>query len=176
MPTRADEIELNMEETTSLESPKKPPSNRNAPGGPPGNRKALKHGLYAYKAMLNGDGLDERTSLFKALREKEQELVTALGGDPSPQEQAIIGDSVKNMLYIVSLDNYLMGLKSLVRKGRPHPVLAIRTTLSTHLRENLKTLGLKRVAKTLSLQDILTKDDDKPGNGTGTARMSSHEP
>jgi hypothetical protein len=49
--------------------------------------------------------------------------VSAAGGDPSPQERAIIGDSVKNMLYIASLDNYLMGLKSLVRKGRPHPVL-----------------------------------------------------
>src|SRR4029453_9718732 len=95
-----------------------------------------------------------------------QELVSALGGDPSPQEQAIIGDSVKNMLYIASLDNYLMGLKSLVRKGRPHPVFAIRTQLSAHLRENLKTLGLKRVAKNLSLHDTLAKDDDKPGTGT----------
>jgi hypothetical protein len=143
---------------------------RNAPGGPPRNKKALVHGFYSYKAMLNGDGLDERTSLFKALREKEQELVKALGGDPSPQEQAIIGDSVKNMLYIASLDNYLMGLKSLVRKGRPHPVLAIRTTLSTHLRENLKTLGLKRVAKTLTLNEILDKDDDKPeANGNSAA-------
>jgi hypothetical protein len=134
-------------------------------GAPQGNKNALKHGLHTYKAMLNGNGLDERTSLFKALREKEQELVTALGGDPSPQEQAIIGDSVKNMLYIASLDNYLMGLKSLVRKGRPHPVLAIRTTLSAHLRENVKTLGLKRVAKTLSLHEILDKDDDQQGNG-----------
>jgi hypothetical protein len=86
---------------------------------------------------------NERTSLFKALREKEQELVKALGGDPSPQEQAIIADSVKNMLYVASLDNYLMGLKSLVRKGRPHPVLAIRTQLSAHLRENLNDVGLK---------------------------------
>jgi hypothetical protein len=101
--------------------------------------------------MLNGEGLDERTSLFRALREKEQELAQALGGDPSPQEQAIIADSVKNMLYIASLDNYLMGLKSLVRKGRPHPVIAVRTQLAAHLRDNLKTLGLKRVAKTLSL-------------------------
>ncbi len=117
--------------------------------------------------MLNGDGLDERTSLFKAIREKEQELVKALGGDPSPQEQAIIGDSVKNILYIASLDNYLMGLKSLVRKGRPHPVLAIRTQLSAHLRENLKTLGLRPVAKNLSLTEILAKDDDQPANGTG---------
>src|SRR4030095_10606123 len=102
----------------------------------------------------------------KAVREKEQGLVKALGGDPSPQEQAIIGDSVKNMLYIASLDNYLMGLKSLVRKCRPHPVLAIRTQLSAHLRENLKTLGLKRVAKPLSLTEILANDDDHQGNGT----------
>lgn len=78
------------------------------------------------------------------------------------------------MLYIASLDNYLMELKSLVRKGRPHPVLAIKTTLSAHLRENLKTLGLKRVAKSLSLTEILTKDYDKPeANGAadeGAAR------
>ena len=139
---------------------------RPAIGAPKGSKNHFKHGFYTYKAMLNGNGLDERTSLFKALREKEKELVSALGGDPSPQEQAIIGDSVKNMLYIASLDNYLMGLKSLVRKGRPHPVLAIRTQLSAHLRENLKTLGLKRVSRTLSLHDILA-NDDTPATGTG---------
>jgi hypothetical protein len=54
---------------------------------PPRKKKALVHGFYSYKAMLNGDGSDERTSRFKALREKEQELISAaLGGDPSPQE------------------------------------------------------------------------------------------
>jgi hypothetical protein len=146
-----------------------------APPAPKGNKFAIKHGLYSYRAMLNGDGLDERTSLFKALREKEQELVKALGGDPSPQEQAIIGDSVKNMLYIASLDNYLMGLKSLVRKGRPHPVLAIRTQLSAHLRENLKTLGLKRVAKTLSLTEILGKDDDTPATANGADEKGTEQ-
>jgi len=128
---------------------------RFAPGGPSGNKKALKHGLYAYQAMLNGKGVDERTSPFKAMREKELELITALGGDPSPQQQAIIADTVKNMLYIASLDNYLMGLKSLVRKGKPHPVLAIRTRLSAHLRENLKTLGLRRVSQALTVTDVL---------------------
>jgi hypothetical protein len=67
---------------------------KNPGGAPTGNRNAVKHGLYVYKAMLNGNGLDERTSLFKALREKEQELIDAVGGDPSPQQQAIIADSV----------------------------------------------------------------------------------
>ena len=42
-----------------------------AGGAPRGNKNAVKHGLYVYKAMLNGKGLDERTSLYKALREKE---------------------------------------------------------------------------------------------------------
>jgi hypothetical protein len=79
-------------------------SRKRAGGAPPGNKNNLVHGLYSYKAMLNGKGLDQRTSLFNALREKEQELVSALNGDPSPQQQAIIGDSVKNMLYIASLD------------------------------------------------------------------------
>ena len=50
-----------------------------AVAAPPGNGNAVKHGLHSYKAMLNGNGLDERTSLFKALREKEQELFKALG-------------------------------------------------------------------------------------------------
>jgi hypothetical protein len=45
-------------------------ANERARGAPPGNKNALVHGLHSYKAMLNGDGLDQRTSLFKALREK----------------------------------------------------------------------------------------------------------
>jgi hypothetical protein len=148
-------------------------ANKNSGGkpgrsGPPGNQHNLKHGLYSYKAMLNGDDLDQRTSLYRALRDKGQELTAALGGDPSPQEQAIISDTIKNMLYVASLDNYLMSLKSLVRKGKAHPVLAIRTQLSAHLRENLKTLGLKRVSRTLSLGEILSRDD-KPLDGNGAA-------
>ena len=107
----------------------------------------MQHGLCSLRAMLNGDGLDRRTSLYHALAEKERELVSALGGDPSPQERAIIGDTVKNMLYVGSLDAYLMSLKSLVRKGRVHPVVDVRTRLAAHVRENLKTLGLKRVPR-----------------------------
>ena len=51
------------------------------------------------------------------------------------------------MLYVSSLDACLMGLKSLVRKGRCHPVVDVRTELAVHLRENIKTLGLKRVPR-----------------------------
>ena len=144
-------------------------------GGPPGNKKALRHGLYSLRAMLNGDGLDRRTSLYRALAEKESELTSALGGDPSPQERAIIGDSVKTMLYIGSLDVYLMQLKSLVRKGRLHNVLIERTRLAGHLRENLKTLGLKRVPKEIpdlarELQQIQVQEQEEKPEGNEERR------
>jgi len=151
-------------------------SGQPARSGPPGNKNAVKHGLYVYKAMLNGDGLDKRTSLYRALAEKEQELITALGGDPSPQELAIISDCVKTMLYIASLDNYLMGLKSLVRKGRPHPVIATRVQLVASLRESLKVIGLKRVSKTLSLHEILAQPDSEHETTTNSAATKSENP
>ena len=96
-----------LETRVSTECPGSQPKvghGQRARSGPPGNKNAVKHGLYVYQAMLNGKGLDERTSLFKALCDKEQELVTALGRDPSPQQKAIISDSVKNMLYVASLE------------------------------------------------------------------------
>jgi len=136
-------------------------SNHNAGGAPLGNQNALRHGLYSLRAMLNGDGLDRRTSLYRALTEKEQELISALGGDPSPQERVIIADTVKTMLFIGSLDHYLLQLKSLVRKGKVHSVLGERTRLAGHLRENLKTLGLKRVAKPVpSFDEWLAEGQD----------------
>ena len=121
------------------------------PGPPKGSRNHLVHGLYMYREMMNGGNLDRRSGLYHALREKEQELIEALGGDPSPQERAIISDTVTHLLFRGSLERYLLGLKSLVRKGRVHVVVAERTRIGAHIRENLKTLGLKRVARELDI-------------------------
>jgi hypothetical protein len=49
----------------------------------PGNRNAVNHGVHAYKAMLNGDGLDE-DAVIHVLREKEWELVTTLDSTVLP--------------------------------------------------------------------------------------------
>ena len=118
-------------------------------GGQKGNSNSLHHGYYALKALLNGGRLDKRTAIYRVLREKERQLISALGGDEnvSPQEVVLIADSVKVMLYLASLDTYLLGLKTLLRKGRVRDALIQRVKLAGHLRENLKTLGLKRVAK-----------------------------
>src|SRR4030095_6481177 len=135
--------------------------------GPPyGSRNHLVHGLYMYREMLNGGNLDRRSGLYHALREKEQELIDALGGDPSPQERAIISDTVTHLLFKGSLDRYLMQLKSLVRKGKVHAVVAERTRIGAHIRENLKTLGLKRVVRTKSLDEILAEEGDESNNVT----------
>jgi len=139
---------------------------KRARSGPPGNLNAFKHGVLALDRRLKEGRLDGRSSISKALRAKEQELVTALGGDPSPQEMALISDTAKTMLYIASLDVYLTGLKTLVRKGKVHPVLSERVRLAGHLRENLKTLGLKRVSKTLTLEEMFAEDAEEGQGAT----------
>src|SRR5262245_30888937 len=141
----------------------KPSSNG---GAPKRNHNAVKHGLYAFKRVLDGDSIDRRSSLYKTLRVKELELINALGGGPSPQERIIITDCVKSLLYVGTCDNYLLSLRSLIRKSKPHPVLAIRTQLASHLRENLKTLGLKRVPKELDIARRYQLMQDTKGSNT----------
>lgn len=123
--------------------------------GPPGNLNSAKHGLWALDRRLKEGRLDGRSAISKWLRAREQDYIAALGGDPSPQEMVLIRDSARTELYKDTLDAYLARLKTVVRKGKVHAVLSERTRLAAHLRENLKTIGLKRVKKELSLQDYL---------------------
>src|SRR6516162_8399346 len=128
---------------------------------PRGNSYAVKHSLHRYRRMLAGGKLDARSSLYKVLHEKERELVAALGGDPSPQERIIIADAVKSMLYVGTLDEYLLKRDgSIVKKTRVIPVVDTRTKLASHLRDNLRALGLHRRVKQQSLGEILSQHDD----------------
>src|SRR5215813_3872295 len=106
-------------------------------GAPKGSANAFKHGKYQLQRLLLDGGPKKSTALYRVIAAKEQELIASLGGDPSPQELIIIKDTIKTMLFKGSLDRYLMGLKSLVRKGRIHGVLAERTRLAAHEKENL---------------------------------------
>jgi hypothetical protein len=56
--------------------------------------------------------------------------------------------------------------------ARRHPLLEFRPRLAAHRRDTIKTLGLKRVSKTLTWQELLAQDEQpadqpasKPGNG-----------
>jgi hypothetical protein len=162
-----------MEATTSLEPPNKRTGGRSAPGGPPGNMKAAKHGVYSLTAARRRGKIDKRTSFGKAFERHKAEYVAHLGGDQlSAMELAIIEDTVWTDFYAAAYDIYLSSLKSVIRKGRPHPIVDARTRLASHRRENLKTLGLKRVSKVIGVDAIRQRyerqDDDKPeatGNG-----------
>jgi hypothetical protein len=168
-----------MEETTttppSIEPAKDVLGRGKAPGGPPGNQHAKKHGVRALQAARRVGKIDKRTSFGQAFERRKREYVAHLGGDVSTMELAIIEDTVWTDFYVMNYDVYLSSLKSTIRKGRPHPIIDARTRLAAHRRENLKLLGLKRVAKTLSLTEILAKDDDTPANGNGANQGQSEE-
>jgi hypothetical protein len=146
---------------------------------PKGNQLAVKHSLHVYRRMLSGTKLDGRTSLHKVLREKECELIAALGGDPSPQQRVIIADAVKTMLYVGTLDEYLISLDGgIVGKGKVIPVVDTRTKLAGHLREDLRALGLHRRVTTPRLADVLHQDEeppDKPDNDYDKAEVRQNE-
>ena len=111
-----------MESTTGIEPPKRP-RNRNAPGGPPGNQKAKKHGVRGLQIARKVGKLDKRTSFGQAFERRKREYVAHLGGDQlSAMELAIIEDTVWTDFYTTAYDLYLSKLKSVIRKGRPHPM------------------------------------------------------
>jgi hypothetical protein len=116
-----------------------------------GNSLAAKHSLWRLRRMLNSK-LDHRTTVYKVLCEKEQELITSLGGDPSPQERILIADAVKNILYIGTIDEYLLALDGgIIRNNKLLPVIEQRTALASHLRRTLEALGLQRVSRDIDL-------------------------
>jgi hypothetical protein len=164
-----------MEATTttppSIEPARDVLGRKKAPGGPPGNQHAKKHGVRGLQIARRVGKIDKRTSFGQAFERRKREYVSHLGGSDqlSAMELAIVEDTVWTDFYVTAYDVYLSSLKSVIRKGRPHPIIDARTKLAAHRRENLKTLGLKRVAKTLSLTEILSKDDDTPANGNGAA-------
>jgi hypothetical protein len=143
----------------------------NAPGGPHGNQHAKKHGVRGLQAARRVGKIDKRTSFGQAFEKRRREYVAHLGGDVSTMEMAIVEDSIWTDFYITSYDVYLASLKSVIRKGRPHPIIDARTRLAAHRRENLKLLGLKRRVRVESLDEILAKDDDTPANGNGEFKV-----
>jgi hypothetical protein len=49
-----------------------------------------------------------------------------------------------------------------IRKCKIHPVYTLRAQLVAQRRETLKLLGLKRISKQITLQEILSQQDDEP--------------
>ena len=161
-----------MSDMDDIEQPEKPKSkytNRGGHGGPKGNQKGLKHGYYSLVRFIKNRGgvLDKRTILGKMVTETAQQLEADLGGDLSTAQRMLVEDVALDTLLLRGINKKIADVLP-IRKGRVNPVYGLRFQLITQRREHLKLLGLQRRAKTLSLNEILTKDDT-PANGNSAA-------
>ena len=112
---------------------------------------------------INGSRPNGNTKLGRAFRAREREYLRDLGGEDNaslPQRQ-LCNDNVWCDLIIATIDYQLEGKRQLTRKGRPHPLIELRMRIAAHRRDNYKLTGIKRITKTLTLQEILDQDDSE---------------
>ena len=118
------------------------------PGGQPKNENAIRHGAYQSLAKLDG-----RTREAQALRQVEAELVSAIGGDPSPQQILIIKRACVKALRCALMEAVLIS-----DRNPSHELEQNYLRFSRDLREDLRTLGLQKQAKeVIDLEDYVTR-------------------
>ncbi len=108
-------------------------------GPPKNNTNAAKSGAFADLRRRN---LDQRTKLARALRSVEAELVSALGGDPSPQEIILVDRAVYKLARIT-----LFEAATVTGEGRTEETDKIYLAWANSLRLDLQALGLERRQK-----------------------------
>lgn len=100
-----------------------------------GNKLAWKHGAYVEK-------WDSRTREARAVKEIQARLVSALGGDPSPQEILLIQRAAVKALRCALLEAAMFGNGQLAERTEQHYIRWAR-----ELRSDLQALGLSRKQK-----------------------------
>jgi hypothetical protein len=140
-------------------------------GGQPGNTNKFRHGAYSLLAMrIKGLRPNGNTKLGRAFRAREREYLRDMGGqeNASLAERQVANDNTWCDFLIATMDCQLENKHQLVRKGKPHPLIDLRMRIAAHRRENYKLIGVKRVVKQLTLQDVLEQasdnDSDQPDN------------
>ena len=128
---------------------------------------AQKHGLTTLKhavKQLGSRAIDRRTTVGRELAKWRADVIADLGGQDtiSTQQSALVDLAVKSKLLLDSVDAWLLVQPSLinVRKRSLLPVVIQRQALADALARYLSTLGLKRVIKTKSLDEILSEDQE----------------
>jgi hypothetical protein len=129
--------------------------------GPPGNKNARTHGMYALKRAVRERGLDAidgRSALGRALREYRADLVRDLGGEESlsTAELHLVDLAVRDKLFLDSLDAALAERPLLNRKrGSVAPALEARFRMADAATRRLQALGLKRRTRRKTVQEII---------------------
>jgi hypothetical protein len=110
-----------------------------------GAGRPAKHGAYSSLAAL-----DNRTRLARALAVLRQELVTALGGNPSVQERLVIDRCVYKAARIHAWETATMN------GADPSSIDQVYLAWANSLRLDLQALGLeRRAAPVQTLQEYL---------------------
>jgi hypothetical protein len=123
------------------------------PGAPKGNNNALKGG--AFSGLTN---LDQRCKLARSMRDAEHRFRTALGGDPSPQEQTI----VNRIVFKIAKCSLYEAAALAGQTSSDNQYLA----WANSLRLDLQALGLERRAvKVMDLDEYLQANRDDSDEG-----------
>jgi hypothetical protein len=124
---------------TLLRVLKKAPKN-NGVGAPLGHSNSLKHGAFSKLARRN---MDQRSSLARVSNAVEGELVSSVGGNPSPQEMILIQRACFKMIKCV-----LYEAASLNDEGKSTDEVYL--SWANSLRQDLVALGLARRQKDIT--------------------------
>jgi hypothetical protein len=131
--------------------------------GPPGNKNARTHGMYALKRAVQERGLDAidgRSALGRALREYRADLVRDLGGKEnlSAAELHLVDLAVRDRLFLESLDAALAERPLLNRKrGSVAPALEARFRMADSATRRLQAIGLKRRTRRKTFNEIVAE-------------------
>lgn len=162
-------------------------------------RTRSRHGLNAVKAQVKLRGLaaiDMRTVAAREMVAFRDDLVSALGGDLSPQRRKLVDLAARATLYLDHIDGWLAAQRTLInhRSRSVLPVLVQRQALADHLARLLDKLGLDRVPRRVpSLNEylagkytgpaipeatpqVLVDDQPSPGNGNAVSPCGATEP
>jgi hypothetical protein len=145
---------------------------------PKGNKYRQTHGLTPVlmpKRYKHKKAIDTRFREGKETVAFRESLIAMKGGldNLTPTQLAVVDLLTAKYYRLLKVYTYLYRQPPPPvvdeRKKRIHPLWNQVDGMEDSLLRAAKEYGFARVAKTLSLSEILAKDDDKPGNGTGTA-------
>lgn len=131
------------------------------------------------------DPLDGRTRVAKHLQTMKEDLVTALGGDITPQQDHVIDMVIRSRCLIDSLDYWLFKQPDLVIANKKtglkqvQQVVKDRSNLVNSLLHSLNMLGLERKSKPVNaqwtkvLEDVSQSAQNHPTNDSKPSQGNS---
>lgn len=90
--------------------------------------------------------VDGRTREGRVARSLRKEFLAACGGAPNPRQRVLVDMIVVAKMMLDDLDLVLAEQPTLVKRGRPHPLLAVRRRAADHLARLLEQLDGARSA------------------------------